>query len=1216
MKINYTKDQQKVIEVHEKNVLVAAAAGSGKTAVLVERIVQMISDPKKKIDIDRLLVVTFTKAAAAEMRERISKALGNRLQNEPENLHLQKQVTLIHNAQITTIDSFCLFVLKNNFNEVGLDPTFRVADSGEIKLLEEEVLKEVLEEKYQAEEEAFFSLVDSFGKNGKDEALEETIKKMRNFAMSYPFPIEWLENCKNTYADEKAPYLDFVTTYIKDILLGILDKIQYMIRVAEESDGPYMYLDAIRSEEAFLQSLCAETEFANIGNRLAKFSFSSLPRKKDDSISSEKRELIKNIRNGYKKELVDLTKNYFFEPLENLFADLSNSKEIIASLVDCVIAFHYAFLRKKREKNMIDFSDMEHLALEILITHENGKVVPTKVAREYQEYFQEILIDEYQDSNLVQEFLLQSIAKTGKGENNCFMVGDVKQSIYKFRLARPDIFMSKYERYKNENEEEVRIDLHQNFRSRNEILEVSNLIFSQIMHKDLGGVSYDEDAMLNPGASYVENEEEKVEILIADTTMFSEKRMLSKEKIETEARVISKKIKELVGISKIFDKEINCERYVQYRDIVILLRTYTGWDEIFHQVLTEEGIPSFVDSKTGYFSATEVQFILDFIKVLDNPYQDIPLCGVLLSLPIGFTEEELSFVRIASKERVKETGEKEKLYASIKEFVKMGDKKELVLRYSEFLELIEDFRNRVSHEPIHQLIQEIYEEVNSYAIFSVLPEGEQRSRNLDMLLEKAIQFENTSYHGLFHFVRYIEQLHKYDVDFGEASVLEETANVVQIISIHKSKGLEFPICIVAGMAKQFNKKDYVSPFVIEGDLGVGMEYVDLKKRITKPTIRRNALITKMRMDALGEELRVLYVALTRAKEKLIITAATDKIEDLVKEYGYLLTKKDGKLPFLAKANASSYLDLLIAALCRHQSMEKICGQYGLTQDRKSSIYAMQPHIKINILGKEDIENLKGKEQIGKEFWKQSLFMQFRSGSGDKEMENKILSKFRFVYPYRMEQGMFTKTTVSELKMEAMEEEAHSMFKESKKEPYLPAFMRESEEISGSVRGSAFHKFLELYSFDEIPKEEEIVDLLVKYNKNGRMPKEYVAAVLPDKIMDFMHSDIAKRMVEAKRKSLLFKEQPFVLAVDANRINDEYPEEEKILVQGIIDVFFEENGELVVLDYKTDRVKTEKELIKRYQTQLEYYGEALEKLTGKKVKEKQMYSFALKKSVPI
>ena len=1216
MEIKYTIDQQKVIEVHKKNILVAAAAGSGKTAVLVERIVQMISDPVKKIDIDRLLVVTFTKAAAAEMRERISKSLTKRLEEDANNTHLQKQVTLIHNAQITTIDSFCLFVLKNNFNEVGLDPTFRIADDGEIKLLEEEVLKEVLEEKYQRSEESFLTMVESFAKNGKDTQLEETMKKMRNLAMSYPFPMEWLDSCKNMYADPHAPYLVFVKNYIKDILLGILEKIRYELVVAEENDGPYMYLEVIKEDQELVEMLLKESDFSKLGERIQQISFTSLPSKKDDAVSTEKRERVKNIRNGYKKEVKVLADDYFFAPLDSLLEDLVDSQGVISELVDCVMIYQKAFLEKKREKNMIDFSDMEHLALEILIEKEKDTIKPTKVAKAYQDYFEEILIDEYQDSNLVQEFLLSSIAKVGKGHNNRFMVGDVKQSIYKFRLARPDIFMDKYERYQKENEENVRIDLHQNFRSRNEILEVSNLIFSQIMQKDLGGVSYDEDAKLNLGASYPETKEEKVELLIADLSLFGEEKILSKEAREIEARVIAKKIKEMVGNTQIYDREIKEYRDVQYRDMVILLRTYAGWDDIFKQILTEEGIPSFVDSKTGYFSATEIEFVLDFIKVLDNPYQDIPLCGILVSLPFAFTEEEVSLIRIASKERTKQAGKKEKLFVSVKEYIKNGEREDLIKRLSIFCNHIEDFRNRVSHEPIHQLIREIYDELNTYAIFSVLPEGEQRSRNLDMLLEKAIKFENTSYHGLFHFVRYIEQLHKYEVDFGEASVLEETADVVQIISIHKSKGLEFPICFVSGMAKPFNKKDYHTSFVVEGDLGVGMEYVDLKRRITKPTIRKNALITKMKMDALGEELRVLYVALTRAKEKLIITAATDKLESLITEYGYLLSKEKVALPFLAKMNASSYFDLILAALCRHTCMEEICEAYGLHLSHTCPVYLMNPKINIKIYGKEDLEITKKKEQIKKEIWKKSFITQLKLGNTDQQMEERISTKLRFVYPYMQEAGVYTKTTVSELKMEAMEEEAHSIFKESKKEPYLPLFMREKEEISGSVRGSAFHKFLELFSFDSIPQTKEVEDLLLKYEKNGRMPKEYAAAVLPWKIMDFMNSDVAKRMVEAKGKNCLYKEQPFVLSVPANRVNLAFPEEEQILVQGIIDVFFEEQDGLVVLDYKTDQVSTETELIKRYKTQLDYYGEALEKLTGKKVKEKLIYSFALKKSVPI
>jgi ATP-dependent helicase/nuclease subunit A len=1030
--------------------------------------------------------------------------------------------------------------------------------------------------------------------------------------------------------------------YVKNMAAGILEKITYLQTVCLDSDGPYMYAEAFEEDKLVIEKLLDVDNYDDLYDRVLAIKYKALGRKKDDSVSEEKKDYVKAGRDEYKKQIKTITEKYFFAPFEKQMEELEESKDIISELIDTVIEFQEAFATKKREMNVIDFSDMEHFALDILVKHREDGVVASKVARGFQEYFHEILIDEYQDSNLVQEYLLGSIAKTEPGKNNRFMVGDVKQSIYKFRLARPDLFMDKFDQYPTEKNEayiedgdEIRIDLHKNFRSRPEVLEASNMIFTQIMQKDLGGVTYDDDAKLNLGATYPDTEEAKVELLLADMTRFGDGKGRSKDAKEAEARVIAKRIKELVGKTEVFDKDKGIMRPAKYKDMVILLRTNAGWDEVFHKILTEEGVPSYIDSKAGYFSALEVQSVLDFLKILDNPLQDIPLCGSMMSFQFGFTEEELSLIKVQAKRYLKEIGTAKtsqeevesdlnaeadlslygkKLYHAVCLYGEIGEDEVLKERVSLFIKVIDDFRDRMHYEPIHQLIREIYEELNVYAMYSVLSEGEQRKRNLDMLLEKAIKFEQTSYRGLFHFIRYIDQLHKYEVDFGEASVLEESADVVQMLSIHKSKGLEFPICFIAGTAKQLNEKDQQKAFIIEGDLGVGMEYVDIKKHIYKPTLRKNALALKMKMDAFGEELRILYVALTRAKEKLIITGSPKELEKDIRSLGYLLNAEKIDIPFATKIGAKKYLDFILFALCRHRSMENLFASYDLRINTNTPVYNMEPEIKVTVFGEEDLEVPKRQEQIKKELWKNALKTQMEHGNPDEDMEEKIRTKFHFKYPYKQQRGMVTKTTVSQLKMEAMEEEVHSIFEETERQSYVPAFMREEEEISGSLRGSAVHKFLELIAFDKTLNKTEVEELLERYKKNGRMSDEYVAAVLPWKIADFMYSDVARRMIEAKKKNALYKEQPFVLTVSANRVDPSYPEEEKILVQGIIDVFFEEEDGLVVLDYKTDFVKTEEELRERYQTQIDYYAEALEKLTGKKVKEKILYSFALKKSI--
>lgn len=1178
MEINFTPQQQQVINLHGRNILVSAAAGSGKTAVLVERIIQMICRVDKPIDIDKLLVVTFTNAAAAEMRERISIAITKRLEQEPENEHLQKQATLLHNAQITTIDSFCLFILRNNFNSIGLDPTFRVADEGEIVLLKQKVLAELLEDRFASKDEDFYHCVEVYCPNGKEATLEKHILELYNFAMSYPWPEEWLEERKADYASknieqiEETDWAIYLKKHITLLLEGCVQKMQQVINLCEQPDGPYMYGELAEGEMEQLERLCKLNTLIDMEGAITGVSFARLPAKKDESVAVEKREMAKNLRNQVKGCLQDIQEHFFATPLILAAKQMENCEVAVSVLVDLCLEFKERLDKTKREKNLLDFSDMEHFALNILINKTAEGAMPTDTAMEYREYFEEVLTDEYQDSNLVQEYILKAVSGDEIGKYNRFMVGDVKQSIYKFRLARPELFLEKYHTYTQEDSLYQRIDLHNNFRSRQEVIQTVNEIFERIMCKQLGGIEYDESAALYPGAVYPENSGCESELILMQKPDKEEE--LSAKQME--AFGIAKRIKELRLTYQVTDKVTGELRPASYKDMVVLLRTNSGWDDVFKKVLEEEGIPTYISSRTGYFAAGEIQQVMQFLRVLDNPLQDIPMFGVMHSIFGGFTDEEVAQIKCRQKNKF--------LYENIKDYA--GEEDALAKKCQVFLVQIEKYRKYTAYMSIRSLLKTLIEEYGYLYYVAALPAGEQRLANVEMLLERAGAYEKTSYYGLFHFIRYMEQLEKYNVDYGEASILDETADVVRIMSIHKSKGLEFPITFVAGLAKRFNMQDANQAMIIDVDMGIGTDYVDPKRRLKNKTLRKNVISAKMKADNLAEELRVLYVALTRAKEKLIMTGVINNAEEKCKQFKLereSLSDPHAGLPYGSLIESSSYLDFILPTF-----------------------------VPTYVWGMEELTMAGIREGIGEAARKNNLV--HSKNYVDSSIKEELQEKFNYEYAHKNLANLYTKTTVSELKLAAIEEKedySSHIFKEPEVVPYVPKFMQEQEEVTGSARGSAFHKVMELFDFSKLA--EDVPEGLVQQEMNrmlesGKLSKEYKSAVSPAKINTFLKSDLAKRMAKAEKQNLLYKEQPFVYGISAKRLN--FPAEETVLIQGIIDIFFEEDSELVLADYKTDVIDRPEELIERYKTQLLYYQEALEKITGKRVKEKILYSFYL------
>ena len=1281
MGMKFTPEQQRVIELHNSNILVSAAAGSGKTAVLVERIIRMICDGEHPADIDRLLIVTFTNAAAAEMRERIAAGITARLEADPGNEHIQKQSALLHNAQITTIDSFSLFLIRNHFNEIGLDPDFRVADEGEIKLLQQEVLAQLLEDAYAGQfvpeaPEQFHACVEYFCPGGRESVLEQHILNLSRYAGSFPWPAEWLEERKNDYAagDMEAlvhsDYGQYLTERVNRTVEGCLEKLREVKRLCELPDGPYMYGELTEAEIEQLERLTSCKDLEEQAAKVPAVTFARLPSKKDDSVDPAKRELAKAIRNSVKDTLSDLSESYFKTPLELAVEQGKACREPLRMLLDLVLEFDRRLLATKQERHLIDFSDMEHYALQILLKREKVEetgdagtdstgdtgmdstgvkydIVPSDVALEYRQYFQEILIDEYQDSNLVQEYLLSAISGEVEGHYNRFMVGDVKQSIYKFRLARPELFLEKYDTYQ-ESGDLCRIDLAKNFRSRVQVVDAVNDVFSRIMSQEIGGIAYDDKAALYPGATYPATEDPAYgsELLLirkpekgdgAEGGSGEQRPDGARGPVDydnvrqLEALAIAARIKQLKGSLKVMEKATGELRPVRYSDMVILLRTTSGWDEEFKKVLEQQGIPVYITSKTGYFGALEVQELLQFLRVLDNPRQDIPLFGVMQSIFGGFTQEEIARIRSGSKghsrkrmtlyEALKEVAQRGRMAEAGEEASageSAGEEAELSQKADTFLQRIGHYRDLTPFTSIRDLLQRILDDYDYLNYVTALPAGSKRRANVEMLLTKASAFEKTSYFGLFHFIRYMEQLEKYDVDYGEADTLDENADVVRIMSIHKSKGLEFPVVFVSGLSKRFNMQDANQSLIVDMDLGVAVDYVDSVRRIKNKTLRRTVLSAKMKEDNLAEELRVLYVALTRAREKLILTAVLDKADEK-----WELAQMTGqeRLTYLDFCEAGSYMDFLLPIL-------------------------PQTGIAVKTLRTEDlaVEELREQLRMGDRREQLRLIACGETTlTGDpEENERKLMylrERFAYQYPHPGLQKLYTKTTVSELKIAAMaekDEAAFHTFEEKEVVPYIPGFRREQEKVSGAVRGNAFHRTMELLDFtylftesglftgcpnnyeeyrrglDKNRLQNRLEEFLQRETISLRLTEEYAKAVSLPKILNFLEQELAYRMWRAQEQGLLYREQPFVLGIDAKRLDPDLPEGEKVLIQGIIDVFFIEDGEIVLLDYKTDVIDSLEALWNRYNVQIQYYEEALTKLMQMPVKERILYSFYLEK----
>ena len=1325
MSVKWTEEQQKVIDTHGIDVLVSAAAGSGKTAVLVARILEMVTSPVHPVDIDRLLVVTFTNAAAAEMRQRIRDALEVRAEQEADNEHLQRQLVLIHNAKITTIHSFCLQVLRSHFHLIGLDPGFRVADEAEMQLLRQDVLKEVLDETYEteAENQEFHEFLEQFSPGKDDRPVMEAVLALYHFSMGQPWPLEWLQECREMYvgggaalaktdsAEQKKEepdngsrleedsakegeeqnnqtervcgktcdglndplWLRAAVDDTKHVLEEAGNLVQRAYDTAMEPFGPAAYGLALLDDLEQIKRVARAQDYHGLAAAFrGMHPYKRLSTKKDPDVLEEKKQLVKDLREAAKTALAGVRTRYFYDAPEVIRDEFERSGLSVRWLTYLTEAFSKRLAQRKAEKNMLDFSDLEHLALQILVERKDGENHPSAAAREYAGQFEEIMIDEYQDSNLVQELILGSVSGGGCGAHNLFMVGDVKQSIYRFRLARPELFLEKYHAYP-QLETAQRIDLHKNFRSRYEVLNSVNYIFRQIMTENPGGIVYDEDAALYAGAKFPERvdlcaekdawvqdggkpesdasqsmkkEEANGALLKAEeinetssresayTTELWLTESDTARRRETEARMVGARIEAMVGKEQIWDRDLTPEgwtegmerggyRPVQYKDIVILLRTVSGWADTFGSVLTEMGIPNFTGSQSGYFSAAEVRTVLSYLQVLDNPRQDIPLAAVLHSAIGGLDEEELAWIRSESEEG--------SFYECCRAYLESGADKAIKEKLAHFFDMLERFRARAEYTPVHLLLWEILDETGYGAYAQALPAGSQRKANLDMLVEKAIAYEATSYRGLYHFVRYIENLKKYEVDYGEANLGSESDNTVRIMSIHKSKGLEFPVVFVCGMAKQFNETDSRAKAVMHPSLGIGCDCVDTRLRTRQASLLKKIIQKTTSMENLGEEMRVLYVAMTRAKEKLILTGCVGNMEEQAAKWSQTAATPGETLPYSSLTGASSYLDWVMPALMRHpdarmlalslhipyeefdQSVWKKRMEKGKPVDKTD---AFSTHYEFYAMAKELFEAEEFRQADKEQASLAALLNPDLSVCADEEARKYLAHVFSedFAYQYERGQRIAGKLSVSELKKRSQEPEetdAKQLYAPEEEE-IIPGFYRTDVQVKGAARGTLYHTFMENLDFS---KKEELQMQLEELVSCGKISRDEAAAVRLSDIRRFLKTKTGKGMEQAARAGKLHREQPFVLGVPAETIQKEWSGDETVLVQGIIDAWFEdEDGAVILVDYKTDHIADREKLAERYRGQLSYYAQALEQLTGRTVKTQVIYSFFLGKEI--
>lgn len=1234
--VTWTDDQWKAIMAKDRDILVAAAAGSGKTAVLVERIIRKITSLHDPIDVDQLLVVTFTNASAAEMRHRIGEALEKEINSNPTSAHLRKQLSLLNKASISTLHSFCLEVIRKYYYLIDIDPGFRIADETEAQLLRDEVLDELFEEEYgKSDNEAFFSLVDTFTNDRSDDALQDIIRELYDFARSNPSPDRYLQSIIEMYdVDEngKLEDLPFMDALLYDIELQLEGAKQMLLEGLELTKlpgGPAPKAENFNDDLHLVDTLISakNDSWSTLYNAMQTLTFSRAKTVKGDEYDKGLAEKAQKLRDRAKKVLQDLQSELFSRRPESFLKDMREMKGHIETLISLVKSFSDRFEQVKKEKGLVDFADLEHYCLDILTgsIDEDGRRIPSEAALSYRRHFKEVLVDEYQDTNMVQEAILQLVTNEKEETGNLFMVGDVKQSIYRFRLAEPNLFLSKYNRFTPTGADTgLRIDLARNFRSRKEVLDGTNFLFKQLMGVKVGEIEYDEAAELKKGAPYPEETPNPVSVILIDQagdenesdaedlTEVENTGDFSREELQQsqlEARVMAKKIKELIeNRTEVYNTKTKSTRPITYRDIVILLRSMTWAPEIMEE-FKQQGIPVYANLSTGYFEATEVSIMMSLLKVIDNPYQDIPLAAVLRSPIVGLNEEELSQIRISNKWgsfyealmtfcRTKPSAEQEALYEKVRPFA----------------DQLQQWRTKARQGSLSELIWDLFRETKFYDFVGGMPGGKQRQANLRALYDRARQYESTSFRGLFRFLWFVERMIERGDDLGAARALGEQEDVVRIMTIHSSKGLEFPVVFIAGLARKFNTMDLKKTFMLDKEFGFAARYVNAEKRISYPTLAQLSFKRKKKMEILAEEMRVLYVALTRAKEKLYLIGSVKNAEKSLDKWLSAAAGENWLLHDYDRANASSYLDWIAPALIRHRDCKVLRGG-----DNQENIKLLDhPSCwHVEMIYSEEAGSL----NEDKRDERQELLEKVAEGKPVPVTSNhaeRVNDQLSWKYEFHHASVLRSKQSVSELKrqFDLSGEESSTELLWKIRKPLLkrPRFMQE-KTLSPSEKGTAMHMVMQQIDLSLPLTEESIrhqVDDMVQKELLTEEQREGIDSGL---IVKFFESDLGQRLIRAEK---VMREVPFSLSLPAK---ETYPDwtvgDENVIVQGVIDCFFEEEDGIILLDYKTDSIKDRYKggfeeakpiLESRYRLQINLYARALEQILRKPVHERYLFFF--------
>lgn len=1251
MKTKWTEEQESAIITRGCNLLVAAAAGSGKTAVLVERIIRMIIDEKDPVDIDKLLVVTFTNAAASEMRERVGNAISKKLDENPGSMKLQRQLTLLNRSNITTMHSFCLDVVKNNFHYIDLDPNFRIADQTEIILMKQDILQDMFDEMYEENSEDFIRLVDTLGGKRDDRNVQELVENIYNFSMSGPSPKTWLRakveqlNLDNDVDLGNSMWVKILLNGTDEKLKSFIDDMENLKEVCKEEN-------LNKAEENISETLSDLYMLKDYYNKslddfiktLKDVRFSRLTIK---GVHEDTKKEITDTRKSVKDSLAKLQKSINFTMKESKDA-IKYMYPIMKTLSELIINFMDRFENKKREKGILDFNDLEHLCLRILNEgYSTGELIPSEVAIQLREKFDEVLVDEYQDSNNVQETIINLVSRKLTDKPNVFMVGDVKQSIYRFRQAKPELFLEKYNTYLKDQGKDRKILLYKNFRSREEVINSVNYIFKKVMSKAVGELEYTDEEALNLGAVYPKNEEESTivggptEFHIIDMSGDKESESSSEDeikldeeldKVQIEARLVAKRIKELLNGKqkfKVFDKNLNDYRDIKYKDIVILLRATQNWADVFTEELASGDIPAYADASKGYFETIEVKTMISLLQIADNPLQDIPMISILRSPIFSFTPEELIDIRLFNKD---------KYFYEILEYIANEDMSNCKYESEYFLEettknkaalvvnSIKTWRNKALHMPIDEFVWYLYMDTHYYGYVGAMPNGIQRQANLRVFFQRAKQYEKTSFKGLFNFITFINKLKKSSGDMGSAKILGENENVVRIMSIHKSKGLEFPVVFLSGCGKQFNDLDLKGQILYHEELGFGPDYINSEENYKFPTIAKEAIKKKIKIENLSEEMRVLYVAFTRAREKLIITGTTKDLEKDCEKWSKAIGNNK-VIPSSEVLSSNRYLDWIGLALINHNDgniLRELTSKDNYNIDENLSTFHIVKYDKSYVFVDKNNNNV---EKILKE----DKFISLDESMERLAYKNEINRRLNWEYEFKESSKIPSNISVSELKRTMFDDDEYNRTKSINDNNLdiiikKPVFLQEKKGLSSAERGTAVHGVMQHMDILKCNTIKEIQSQLAFMVAKEFLTSEEISSVSPFKIQKFFECSIGKKIVEEYKKNPknVNRETPFYIEISSKILNKNLPsqyDKEKTRVQGVIDCFIEEDDGIILIDYKTDYIDIkdkdwEKTIEKRYKVQIDYYTEAIERITGKKVKERYLYLFYLEKQLKI